>query len=75
LEQADGIPAAASRLDVDEAIDLAFGTAEPRPPRPSGLSKRETEIVRLEAEGLPAAIWPPSPELVFGHSHGEWLEC
>lgn len=49
---ADGVWATGSRLDVDEAIDLAFGEVKPRSPRPSGLSGRETEIVRLVAEGL-----------------------
>jgi predicted ATPase/DNA-binding CsgD family transcriptional regulator len=40
-------------LSVDEAIGLAFGTATARKPRPAGLTRRETEIVRLVADGLP----------------------
>ena len=42
-----------TRLGVDEAIALAFGTSRPRPPAPAGLSARELEVVRLVARGLP----------------------
>jgi DNA-binding CsgD family transcriptional regulator len=41
-----------SRLGVNEAIALAFGTHRPRAPAPSGLSNRELEVVRLVADGL-----------------------
>lgn len=40
-------------LAVDEAIALAFGTAPVRTSRPAALTERESEIVRLVAEGLP----------------------
>ncbi|MDQ3647046.1 MAG: LuxR C-terminal-related transcriptional regulator [Actinomycetota bacterium] len=39
-------------LSVDEAIALAFGTAEARTPRRAGLSEREAEVARLVAKGL-----------------------
>jgi non-specific serine/threonine protein kinase len=42
-----------ARLGMDEAIALAFGTANPRPASPAGLSGREAEIARLVADGLP----------------------
>ena len=41
-----------SRLAVDDAIALAFGTARPRISHALGISERETEVVRLVAEGL-----------------------
>jgi DNA-binding CsgD family transcriptional regulator len=41
-----------SRLTVDDAIALAFGTARPRTSHPLGISTREVEVVRLVAEGL-----------------------
>ncbi|MEA2718098.1 MAG: hypothetical protein QOI99_2415 [Actinomycetota bacterium] len=44
-----------SRLSVDDAIALAFGTARPRQSPPSsslGVSQRELEVARLVAEGL-----------------------
>jgi non-specific serine/threonine protein kinase len=41
-----------SRLGVDDAIALAFGTKRPRPASPNGLSVREREVARLVAEGL-----------------------
>jgi predicted ATPase/DNA-binding CsgD family transcriptional regulator len=41
-----------TRLGVDEAVALAFGTATPRPLSPAGLSAREVEVVRLVADGL-----------------------
>ena len=40
------------RLDRDEAIALAFGTATSRRATVSGLSGREQEVARLVAEGL-----------------------
>ena len=49
---ADRIWAAGSRLGIDEAIALAFGTSRPRAPAPAGLSTRELEVVRLVADGL-----------------------
>jgi predicted ATPase/DNA-binding CsgD family transcriptional regulator len=42
-----------TRLDVDDAIALAFGTARPPAPAPAGLSARELEVARLVADGLP----------------------
>jgi DNA-binding CsgD family transcriptional regulator len=41
-----------SRLTVDDAIALAFGTTRPRTSQPLGISTREIEVVRLIAEGL-----------------------
>ena len=41
-----------ARLDIDDAIALAFGLAKPRRPSPSGLSAREVEIAELVADGL-----------------------
>ena len=41
-----------SRLTVDDAIALAFGTTRPRRSQPLGISTREAEVVRLVAEGL-----------------------
>jgi predicted ATPase/DNA-binding CsgD family transcriptional regulator len=41
-----------TRLGVDEAIALAFGTSRPRPAAPAGVSARELEVVRLVADGL-----------------------
>jgi DNA-binding CsgD family transcriptional regulator len=40
-----------SRLGVDGAIALAFGTARPRASAPARLSTRELDIVRLVADG------------------------
>ena len=40
------------RLDVDDAVALAFGTRKPRAPAPGGLSARELEVAGLVAEGL-----------------------
>jgi DNA-binding CsgD family transcriptional regulator len=42
-----------TRLALDEAIGLAFGTATARTPRPAGLTERESDVVRLVADGLP----------------------
>jgi DNA-binding CsgD family transcriptional regulator len=50
---AERIWAEGTRLGVDEAIALAFGTSRPPPPAPAGLSARELEVVRLVAHGLP----------------------
>jgi predicted ATPase/DNA-binding CsgD family transcriptional regulator len=41
------------RIDVDQAIALAFGLPKPRSAGPAGLSKRELEVTRLVADGLP----------------------
>jgi predicted ATPase/DNA-binding CsgD family transcriptional regulator len=41
-----------ARLDVDEAVALAFGTAAPRRTSAAGLSGRELEVAELVAEGL-----------------------
>ena len=41
-----------SRLIVDDAIALAFGTTRPRTSQPLGISTREIEVVRFVAEGL-----------------------
>lgn len=40
-----------SRLDVDAAVALAFGTSTPRVTSPTGLSAREVEVARLVADG------------------------
>jgi DNA-binding CsgD family transcriptional regulator len=42
-----------TRLGMDDAISVAFGTARRRAAAPAGLSHRELEVVRLVAEGLP----------------------
>jgi len=41
-----------SRLTIDEAIALAFGTTRPRTSHVLGVSPRELEVVRLVSEGL-----------------------
>jgi DNA-binding CsgD family transcriptional regulator len=41
-----------SRLTVDDAIALAFGTTRPRTSHALGISEREIDVVRLVAEGL-----------------------
>jgi DNA-binding NarL/FixJ family response regulator len=41
-----------SRLTVDDAIALAFGTTRPRTSQALGISTREIDVVRLVAEGL-----------------------
>ncbi len=41
-----------SRLNVDDAITLAFGSARPRAQHALGISTREIDVVRLVAEGL-----------------------
>jgi DNA-binding CsgD family transcriptional regulator len=41
-----------SRLSMDDAIAVAFGTTRPRAAAPAGLSHRELEVVRLVADGL-----------------------
>ena len=42
-----------SRLSVDDAIALAFGTTRPRTSHALGISEREIDVVRLVARGLP----------------------
>ena len=41
-----------SRLTVDDAIVLAFGTTRPRTSHALGISEREIDVVRLVASGL-----------------------
>lgn len=41
-----------SRLGLDDAVALAFGTAKPRRSSPTGLSARELEVAGLVAEGI-----------------------
>ncbi len=41
-----------SRLTLDDAIALAFGTMRTRAPRALGVSERELDVVRLVAEGM-----------------------
>jgi predicted ATPase/DNA-binding CsgD family transcriptional regulator len=41
-----------TRLALDDAIALAFGTSRPRAAAPAGLSARELEVARLVADGL-----------------------
>jgi DNA-binding NarL/FixJ family response regulator len=41
-----------SRLSVDDAISLAFGTSKPRQTSVDGLSPREREVADLVAQGL-----------------------
>jgi non-specific serine/threonine protein kinase len=49
----DEVWAAGTRLGLDEASALAFGTARPQgSAAPAGLSARELEVVRLVADGL-----------------------
>ena len=47
-----GCGGAGSRLTVDDAIALAFGTTRARTSHPLGISEREIDVVRLVAEGL-----------------------
>jgi non-specific serine/threonine protein kinase len=49
--EAERIWADGSRLGVDDAIALAFGTSRPRASAPAGLSARELDVVRLVADG------------------------
>jgi DNA-binding NarL/FixJ family response regulator len=49
---AERVWAEGSRLSVDQAVALAFGEPAPRPPSPSGLSRRELEVAELVADGL-----------------------
>jgi predicted ATPase/DNA-binding CsgD family transcriptional regulator len=51
-DDAERLWAQGTRLGVDEAVALAFGTAAPRPRSPAGLSPREVEVAGLVAEGL-----------------------
>lgn len=48
---AERVWAQGARLEVDDAIALAFGTKRPRPASIEGLSAREMEVVRLVADG------------------------
>jgi predicted ATPase/DNA-binding CsgD family transcriptional regulator len=48
---AERIWANGSRLGVDDAIAVAFGTSRPRASAPAGLSAREVDVVRLVADG------------------------
>jgi DNA-binding CsgD family transcriptional regulator len=41
-----------ARLGLDDAVALAFGTAQPSSAHASGLSDRELEVIRLVAEGM-----------------------
>jgi predicted ATPase/DNA-binding CsgD family transcriptional regulator len=50
--EADRLWIAGSRLTVDDAIALAFGTARSRSSGALGISEREFDVVRLVAEGL-----------------------
>jgi DNA-binding CsgD family transcriptional regulator len=52
--EADSVWAQGTRLGVDEAMRLAFGTATPRPLALAlaGLSARELEVARLVADGF-----------------------
>jgi DNA-binding NarL/FixJ family response regulator len=51
-DDAERLWAQGTRLGVDDAAALAFGTATPRPAAPAGLSARELEVAGLVAEGL-----------------------
>ena len=51
-DEADAIWAAGGWLDLEHAIDLAFGTAKTRAVQPHGLTEREAQVARLVAEGL-----------------------
>jgi len=50
--EADRLWKTGSRLTVDDAIALAFGTTRPRSSGALGISEREFDVVRLVAEGL-----------------------
>ena len=49
---ADRLWRTGSRLTVDDAIALAFGTTRPRTSHPLGISEREIDVVRLVADGM-----------------------
>jgi DNA-binding NarL/FixJ family response regulator len=49
---AETIWAKGTRLTIDDAIALAFGTPRARPRAPAGLTARELEVVGLVAAGL-----------------------
>jgi predicted ATPase/DNA-binding CsgD family transcriptional regulator len=49
---ADRLWSEGSRLTVDDAIALAFGTTRPRTSHALGVSRRELDVVLLVAEGL-----------------------
>jgi predicted ATPase/DNA-binding CsgD family transcriptional regulator len=50
--EAERIWSQGTRIAVDDAIALAFGTPRRRAPAPADLSARELEVVRLVADGL-----------------------
>ncbi|MDX6690786.1 MAG: hypothetical protein QOG15_2243 [Solirubrobacteraceae bacterium] len=50
--QAPRVWAQGSRLGMDDAIALAFGTGHPTADAPAGLSAREAEVAGLVAQGL-----------------------
>ena len=50
--EAPRVWAEGSRLGLDEAIALAFGTSPPPTDTPAGLSHREAEVASLVAQGL-----------------------
>jgi DNA-binding NarL/FixJ family response regulator len=50
--EAERIWSQGTRIAVDDAIALAFGTPRSRAPAPADLSARELEVVRLVADGL-----------------------
>ncbi len=51
-DRASSIWAKGTRLAIDDAIALAFGTRKPRQRPADGLSARELEVARLVAEGM-----------------------
>jgi non-specific serine/threonine protein kinase len=59
---ADRLWRTGSRLTVDDAIALAFGTTRPRTSHPLGISEREIDVVRLVADGM-------SNKEIAGHLH------
>ena len=50
--EAPRVWAEGSRLGLDEAVALAFGTSPPPADTPAGLSHREAEVASLVAQGL-----------------------
>jgi predicted ATPase/DNA-binding CsgD family transcriptional regulator len=51
-DRASGVWAEGTRLPIDDAISLAFGTHKPRLQPTEGLSARELEVARLVAKGM-----------------------
>jgi predicted ATPase/DNA-binding CsgD family transcriptional regulator len=49
---AERVWAEGSRLGLEDAVALAFGTARPRASSPAGLSARELEVAGMVADGL-----------------------